>query len=119
MQSFFVLPTPGDLCVWYSIDTPDRVAIVPIKGDVEDIERSPGRTEVIVDEGTNTVAYGLDEALIEFGSAMEMLDYARACSLLEQITMTPGHLHSIFVGAQPKLWLVKAREISFAWSLAK
>eukprot|EP00667_Euglena_gracilis_P000220 EG_transcript_220 len=79
----------GDLCVWYSIDTPDRVAIVPIKGDVEDIERAPGRTEVIVDEGTSTVAYGLDEALIEFGSAMENDDYDRACGLLEQITMTP------------------------------
>eukprot|EP01062_Namystynia_karyoxenos_P065890 TRINITY_DN59944_c0_g1_i1.p1 TRINITY_DN59944_c0_g1~~TRINITY_DN59944_c0_g1_i1.p1 ORF type:complete len:1796 (+),score=840.25 TRINITY_DN59944_c0_g1_i1:110-5389(+) len=79
----------GDLCVWYSIDTPDRVAIVPIKGDVEDIERSEGKTEVIVDEGINTVAYGLDEALIEFGTAMEDKDYERACDLLEQITITP------------------------------
>lgn len=32
------------------------VAIVPIKGDVEDIERAPGRTEVIVDEGTTQAA---------------------------------------------------------------
>lgn len=46
----------GDLCVWYSIDTPDRVAIVPIKGQVEDIERTPGgKTEVVVDEGVHTV----------------------------------------------------------------
>ena len=79
----------GDLCVWYSIETPDRVAIVPIKGDVEDIERTDGKTEVIVDEGINTVAYGLDESLIEFGSAMEDRDYERACDLLEQITITP------------------------------
>eukprot|EP01060_Flectonema_neradi_P010067 TRINITY_DN17208_c0_g1_i3.p1 TRINITY_DN17208_c0_g1~~TRINITY_DN17208_c0_g1_i3.p1 ORF type:complete len:1741 (+),score=384.31 TRINITY_DN17208_c0_g1_i3:134-5356(+) len=79
----------GDLCVWYSIDTPDRVAIVPIKGDVEDIERTDGKTEVIVDEGINTIAYGLDEALIEFGSAMEDRDYEKACDLLEQITITP------------------------------
>eukprot|EP00755_Sulcionema_specki_P012297 Sspe_Gene.8302::Locus_2835_Transcript_1_1_Confidence_1.000_Length_5381::g.8302::m.8302/K19676/IFT172; intraflagellar transport protein 172 len=79
----------GDLCVWYSIDTPDRVAIVSIKGDVEDIERTDGKTEVIVDEGINTVAYGLDEALIEFGVAMEDKDYDRACDLLEQITITP------------------------------
>eukprot|EP01059_Diplonema_ambulator_P008871 TRINITY_DN18639_c0_g1_i5.p1 TRINITY_DN18639_c0_g1~~TRINITY_DN18639_c0_g1_i5.p1 ORF type:complete len:1382 (+),score=614.47 TRINITY_DN18639_c0_g1_i5:304-4146(+) len=79
----------GDLCVWYSIDSPDRVAIVPIKGDVEDIERTDGKTEVIVDEGINTVAYGLDESLIEFGSAMEDKDFEKACDLLEQITITP------------------------------
>ncbi|KAJ9466254.1 Intraflagellar transport protein 172 [Diplonema papillatum] len=79
----------GDLCVWYSIDAPDRVAIVPIKGDVEDIERSDGKTEVIVDEGINTVAYGLDESLIEFDGAMEDKDYEKACDLLEQITITP------------------------------
>jgi intraflagellar transport protein 172 len=80
----------GDLCVWYSIDTPDRVAIVPIKGQVEDIERTPGgKTEVVVDEGVHTVAYGLDEALIEFGNAMDQREYERACHLLEQITLTP------------------------------
>lgn len=39
-----------NLCVWYSIDAPERVTIFQIKGDVEDIERSGGRTEVIVDE---------------------------------------------------------------------
>eukprot|EP00668_Euglena_longa_P000083 GGOE01000099.1.p1 GENE.GGOE01000099.1~~GGOE01000099.1.p1 ORF type:complete len:1743 (+),score=650.33 GGOE01000099.1:779-5230(+) len=80
----------GDLCVWYSIDTPDRVAIVPIKGQVEDIERTPGgKTEVVVDEGVHTVAYGLDEALIEFGNAMDQKELERACHLLEQITLTP------------------------------
>jgi len=79
----------GDLCVWYSIDHPDRVALVPIKGDVEDIERAPGRTEVIVDEGAATVAYGLDESLIEFGAALDGADLDRACALLEQITLTP------------------------------
>ena len=78
-----------DLCVWYSIDSPDRVAVVPIKGEVEGIERAAGKTEVIVDEGVNTVAYGLDESLIEFGTAMEDHDYDRACDLLDQITLTP------------------------------
>ena len=29
----------GSLCVWYHIDAPERVTVVPIKGDVEDIER--------------------------------------------------------------------------------
>ena len=37
----------GNLCVWYSIDNPERVTVFPIKGEVEDIERSQGRTEVM------------------------------------------------------------------------
>ncbi|KAF5219351.1 hypothetical protein ECC02_007687 [Trypanosoma cruzi] len=78
-----------ELCVWYSIDAPDRVAVVPIKGEVEGIERGNGKTEVIVDEGINTVAYGLDEALIEFGTTMKDHDYNRACDLLDQIALTP------------------------------
>ena len=35
------------------------------------------------------MAYGLDEALIEFGNAMDQREYERACHLLEQITLTP------------------------------
>ena len=34
------------LCVWYSIDNPADVTITNIKGDVEEIERTQGRTEV-------------------------------------------------------------------------
>ena len=36
-----------------------------IKGDVDTIERTEGRTEVLVDDGTNTVSYNLDEALTD------------------------------------------------------
>ena len=36
----------SNLCVWYHIDAPERVTVVPIKGEVEDIERTAGRTEV-------------------------------------------------------------------------
>ena len=39
--------------MWYSINAPDRVTLHEIKGDIEDIERSNGRTCVIVDEGVN------------------------------------------------------------------
>ena len=42
-----------------------------IKGDVESIERTEGKTEVIVDDGVNAVSYALDEALIEFCAALE------------------------------------------------
>ncbi|KAH9246952.1 hypothetical protein BASA81_015465 [Batrachochytrium salamandrivorans] len=68
---------------------PERVTMFPIKGEVEDIERVDGKTEVIVDEGVNTVSYTLDEGLIEFGTALDNRDYDRAISLLETLDMTP------------------------------
>lgn len=46
---------------------------IPIKGEVQGIERSPGRTDVLVDEGLATATYTLDEALIDFQSALEEL----------------------------------------------
>ena len=61
----------NNLCVWYSIEEADKVTMYQIKGDVETIERTEGKTEVLVDDGANTVAYNLDEALIEFGAALE------------------------------------------------
>ena len=79
----------GNLCVWYHIDAPDKVTVVPIRGDVEDIERTPGRTEVIVDEGMNTVSYELNEALIAFGTAVEENDLHGACAMLERLELTP------------------------------
>jgi intraflagellar transport protein 172 len=38
---------------------------------VESIQRQEKKTEVIVDDGVNTISYALDEALIEFGAALE------------------------------------------------
>lgn len=52
---------------------PCRVTMIAIKGDVEGIQRSPGRTEVLVDEGLASSSYTLDEALIDFGSALDDL----------------------------------------------
>jgi intraflagellar transport protein 172 len=66
------------LNVWYNIEDPDKVTVYNIKGDVEDIERSEGRTEVIVNEGVGTVNYALDEPLIEFGFAIESRNLERA-----------------------------------------
>lgn len=79
-----------ELCVWYNVESPDRVTIVPIRGEVEGMERGNGKTEVIVDEGVSTVAYALDESLIEFRAAMEERDLDRACDLLERTALTPG-----------------------------
>jgi intraflagellar transport protein 172 len=57
--------------VWYSIDNPDKVTIYNIKGDVEQIERTNNKTEVIVNEVNSQVSYTLDEPMIEFGFAIE------------------------------------------------
>ena len=72
----------GNLCVWYNIDNPDQPTIVQIKGDVQDIERTHGRTEVLVDEGLNRINYALDESLINFGSAVDDHDFERYLSCL-------------------------------------
>jgi len=61
----------NNLCVWYSIDEPDKVTMYEVKGDVESIQRTEGKTEVIVDTGTSTYSYELQETLIEFGASLE------------------------------------------------
>jgi hypothetical protein len=53
--------------------------VIPIKGDVSGIERAPGRTEVLVDEGLTQSVYALDEGLIDFGAALEFLVRGRRC----------------------------------------
>ncbi|ORZ40210.1 intraflagellar transport protein [Catenaria anguillulae PL171] len=84
-----VAQSRNSLCVWYAVDSPDRVTMHPIKGDVLDIVRENGATNVIVDEGIANVTYTLDEALIEFGTAMDDLDWCRALALLETLELTP------------------------------
>lgn len=79
----------SNLCVWYNINAPDQVTIQPIKGEIEEIERSEGRTEVIVDEGISQAVYPLDESLIDFGTALDDHDYVRAMDILENLVITP------------------------------
>ncbi|DBA03525.1 TPA: hypothetical protein N0F65_011426 [Lagenidium giganteum] len=78
-----------NLSVWYNIRAPDKATIYQIKGDVEQIERANGRTEVIVDEGMNTASYQLDESLIAFGTAIDDLHLIQAMSILEPLELTP------------------------------
>ena len=47
------------------------------QGDIIELERSDGKTEVLVNEGVTTVSYTLDEGLIEFGTAIDDGDYGR------------------------------------------
>ncbi|OQS01442.1 intraflagellar transport protein [Achlya hypogyna] len=79
----------ANLYVWYNIRSPDKATIYQIKGDVEQIERANGRTEVIVDEGMNTASYQLDESLINFGTAIDDKHLLRAMAILEPLELTP------------------------------
>uniref|UniRef100_A0A669PJU1 Intraflagellar transport protein 172 homolog n=1 Tax=Phasianus colchicus TaxID=9054 RepID=A0A669PJU1_PHACC len=83
-----VAQSRNNLCIWYNIDAPERVTMFPLKGDVVNLERSDGKTEVIVSEGVNTVSYTLDEGLIEFGTAIDDEDYHRATAFLETLEMS-------------------------------
>ncbi|XP_062344303.1 intraflagellar transport protein 172 homolog isoform X2 [Cinclus cinclus] len=78
----------SSLCIWYNIDAPERVTMFPLKGEIVGLERSDGKTEVIVSEGVNTVSYTLDEGLIEFGTAIDDGDYHRATAFLETLEMS-------------------------------
>nr|XP_032825685.1 intraflagellar transport protein 172 homolog [Petromyzon marinus] len=79
----------GNLCVWYNIDAPERVTMFPIKGDIVDVEKNNGKTEVVVSEGVGTAAYALDEGLVEFGTAIDDGDHDRAVAFLETLEMGP------------------------------
>ncbi|XP_071962115.1 intraflagellar transport protein 172 homolog [Antedon mediterranea] len=76
------------LCVWYNIDHPEKVTMFPIKGDIIDLERVDGKTDVIVKEGVTTISYTLDEGLIEFRTAIDDGDYSRAVAFLETLEMS-------------------------------
>ncbi|KAA0161786.1 hypothetical protein FNF31_03572 [Cafeteria roenbergensis] len=83
-----VAQSRSSLCVWYNIAAPDKVTSYDIKGDVEDIERADGRTEVVVDEGLNTASYLLDEGLIAFGTAIDDRDHDGAMDILEGLELS-------------------------------
>jgi intraflagellar transport protein 172 len=89
LSDVVVAQSRGQLCVWYNIDAPDQVTMFPMKGDIVDIERTEGRTEVVVNEGVGTVSYTLDEGLIEFRTAIEDGDYQRAVVFLETLELSP------------------------------
>ena len=59
-----------------------------IKGDVESIQRVDGKTDVLVDDGQNTISYSLDEALIEFGAALLYKGLEAAVDILEPLAIT-------------------------------
>ncbi|VDN86420.1 unnamed protein product [Brugia pahangi] len=72
------------LCIWYQAENPDEMVMIPIKGEIETVLRDESRTEVIVEEANEKVAYELDQTLIEFASAIDRFDFARAIDFLEK-----------------------------------
>ncbi|XP_027053913.1 intraflagellar transport protein 172 homolog [Pocillopora damicornis] len=88
LSDVVVAQNRGNLCVWYNIDSPQRVTMFPIKGDIVDLERADGKTEVLVNEGVTTISYTLDEGLIEFGTAIDDGDFPRAVTFLESLEMS-------------------------------
>jgi intraflagellar transport protein 172 len=76
------------LCVWYSLDAPEKVSHVSVVGDVESIERADGVTNVtLVDEtrdGTKkSSVVTLDESLVAFNTLLEEGSLNAAAEALE------------------------------------
>lgn len=87
LSDVVVAQNRGNLCVWYNIDSPERVTMFSIKGDIVDLERSDGKTEVLVNEGVTTISYTLDEGLIEFSEQLLMM-VILAVTFLESLEMS-------------------------------
>eukprot|EP01022_Parablepharisma_sp_SALTPOND_P020315 TRINITY_DN365_c0_g1_i1.p1 TRINITY_DN365_c0_g1~~TRINITY_DN365_c0_g1_i1.p1 ORF type:complete len:1766 (-),score=259.62 TRINITY_DN365_c0_g1_i1:1103-6400(-) len=83
-----VAQNKNTLCVWYSIDQPDKVTMYTIKGDVEGIEKVEGKTSVVVDCGNSSISYPLDENLIKFGMAVEKGELEKAADILEPLELS-------------------------------
>ncbi len=99
--SIFYIFTYKFLSIYLSLYSPTAThsshTQVPIKGDIEQIERTHGRTVVIVNEGLSGVNYALDEALIAFGTAVEDGAYDRAVDILESAAKQVNVFESVCV----------------------
>lgn len=80
-----VAQTDSNLAVWYNIDLPEHVTIMTVRGDVIEVIRENGKTEVRTREGPAEHVYQLDEGLVEFGTAVNDCDFGRAVLYLESL----------------------------------
>lgn len=81
-----IAQTDDNLAVWYNIDLPEHVTIMSyVRGDVYDVVRGDGKTEVYTREGASDHVYPLDEGLVEFGTALNDCDFGRAVTYLETL----------------------------------
>jgi intraflagellar transport protein 172 len=74
-----------NLCIWYNIEDISNIKTITIKGTVEEVRKSDNKTEVLVEEGSETQIYLLDNNLINLNEAIELNDIAKAVSILEYI----------------------------------
>jgi len=58
-----------------------------VKGEVDEIRRREGKTEVIVEEGNNSQTYLLDDGLIAFSTAIDENDLNKAVKILENLNL--------------------------------
>ncbi|KAL9903021.1 intraflagellar transport protein 172 homolog [Glossina fuscipes] len=79
-----------NLAIWYNIDLPEHLTLVPIRGEITEVIREGGRTTVRTQEGPTEHAYQLDEGLVEFGTAVNDGDYGRAIHFLETLGDKPA-----------------------------
>ncbi|CAO1308118.1 unnamed protein product [Diamesa tonsa] len=85
-----IAQTDSNLAVWYNIDLPEHVTIMTVRGDVYDVIREEGKTEVHTKEGATDHVYLLDEGLVEFGTAVNDCDFGRAVTYLESLGEKPA-----------------------------
>ncbi|KAJ8965104.1 hypothetical protein NQ317_005365, partial [Molorchus minor] len=105
------------LAIWYNIDLPENPTIMMIKGDVIDVVRNNGKTEAVCVEGNNTFNLELDEGLVEFGTAINDKDYARAILFLETMDGSPeadAMWHTLYLIAMNQQNLPLAQRCSAA-----
>jgi intraflagellar transport protein 172 len=74
-----------NLCIWYHIEDISNIKTIGIKGNIEEIRRKDNKTEVLVEEGSETQIYLLDNNLINLNEAIEIGDLAKAVGILEYI----------------------------------
>ncbi|XP_025413024.1 intraflagellar transport protein 172 homolog isoform X3 [Sipha flava] len=82
-------------CVWYNIDTPDRVTVLTVIGDVMSVDRISGKTTIRCQEGERHYTYDLDERLVEFGTAVHDSDFGRAILYLESLEDSDDHQYEV------------------------
>lgn len=59
-----VAQSGNNMAVWYNIDLPEHVSIVPIRGELYDVNREAGKTEALAQDGPSSISYPLDEGKI-------------------------------------------------------
>jgi intraflagellar transport protein 172 len=72
------------LVIWYSSDYPEKKNEHPIKGNVLDVRRASGKTNVIIQEGNIESEFPLDDNLISFGFALESRELGKCVEILEK-----------------------------------